>query len=165
MTRKEIIQALKDNLTKFQNLSKDEQLFLATAGKANSMFLAGNGEWQGTGKDETFYDNFRYRLRPDYKEEPEFIECELSKVLINEDYYVKRYRALDRQLRNMSELPDGYVIAGFKFEGTEQIITHDFGYSRNGVDIVPFASYSDLKSGAVPVVHATHVLFRKDTDG
>lgn len=98
---------------------------------------------------------------PDYEPESDIIECEIYSQMYDEDHYKKRYRGMDGQLFPMDVMPDGYILFGFKFKGIKQVINKDFGYSHNGVDILPFADYDNIKSGKDKVLHATHILFKK----
>ncbi len=159
-----LIQQLKDNEKPFGLMSEEMQAKahqIVASDKSGTDFRRYNGrDWDIKSNLNTLCRDDTYRLRADYEEKPGIVECEIQEVLIDEDHYMKQYKGMDGQWFRMMILPDGYETAGFKFAGTKQIINKDFGFSHNGIDILPFVDYDNLKSGRYDIYHATHVLFR-----
>jgi hypothetical protein len=164
----ETIKALKENEVPFGLMDDDMQAKAKKIGFAEFKCYENSTScvWGTLSifNEYNFSQELTYRLRPDYEppeEKPEIVECEVVQHLVNEDYYVLGYRGTDKQIRPLSLVPDGLMVAGFKFKGVEQVINKPFGYSHNGVDILPFVQYEDLKSGKYMVHYATHVLFQR----
>ncbi len=160
-----LIQQLKDNEKPFGRMSEEMQN-KATAIGIHSNFRLYCGphrdSWGGIIlADSAFFKTSEtYRLRLNYEEKPEIVECEIYKARRGRfDVYVYDFGEDEENL--LSAIPHGYEQIGFKFDGIKQIINKAVGYSHNGIDILPFVDYDDLKSGRWAVLHATHVLFRR----
>lgn len=156
-----IIEALKQNEKAFSRTEQEMQLAAEEIGIDNFIYWAGDS-WEPPNAD-FFGTSLVYRLRKDYTEPEagvEIVECVILPRMIDEDFYIQVY-VFDGTSHPMHQIPDGYIPVGFKFKGTKQVINKEFGYSHNGVDILPFVEYDNIKSGKDKVLHATHVLFRK----
>jgi hypothetical protein len=159
----DVITLLKTNKKAFCKMDDVLRVKAGQIGTDEFQRLNQLGNWVQVcqGKNGEFKLNLTYRLRIDYTPPIELIECEIVNTLINEDYYIKKYRDTDKQLYSIDVFPDGCVLAGFKFEGRTPLINKDFGYSHNSRDIIPFAEYDGIKSGKLKVLHASHVVFIK----
>ncbi len=98
-----------------------------------------------------FKTNETYRLRPDYAEEPEIEECE---ILPPDDDGLKWVRRTPNHTMDFTSCEMHKDFIGFKFEG--------------GL-VLPYPTYSngpgfikEIKAGETKVLHATHVLMRKN---
>ncbi len=83
------------------------------AGNAFERFVAGrNGMWVEIGMaDRVFCHESAYRLRPAYEEEPEIVECEIQKCIVNGLLY-------DTDgLLSIMEAPNDPDFIGFKAHG------------------------------------------------
>ena len=78
----DIIQQLKDNERPFGLMSKEMQEKAREIGKRTNFEtycgIKSKPPWLPIiGDSEEFIEEFTYRLHPDYKEEPEIVECEI----------------------------------------------------------------------------------------
>ncbi len=107
-----------------------------------------------TGKyDATFFGDHTYRLRPDYEEEPEIEECEI--YLDNDDFSYKRFGdARPKVICRADNDPD---FIGFKFEdGVVSGVPVRYLLTCGHFNTFAFKEFAEVK-----VLHATHVLFRR----
>ncbi len=158
-----LIQQLKDNEKPFGLMSEEMQEKARDIPKEYFDVYEANfsdAVWtrcaKGSGKHCIYQ---AYRLRADYENEPEIVECEIKPNSDGELRY--NYRG-DSDI--WCPFEDAFAdpdFIGFKFGGIKQIINKEVGYSHNDIDILPFVNYDDLKSGRYKVLHATHVLFRR----
>ncbi len=161
-----IIEALKQNEKAFGLMSAELQKAGTDLGwKELQLWRSNDWLYPGdcsicAGAFERIDFDLTYRLRPDYKEEPEIVECKIHEQMVDEDFYIDGYD-IDGAFRPLDHIPDGYVFAGFRFEGRSQVINKAFGYAHNDRDILPFAEIGNIKSGKDKVVTATTVLFKK----
>ena len=73
----DVIQQLKENCRPFGLMSKEMQKKMREIGiRRNFLFYGNSGDWP-VGCGDVFHINSTYRLRPDYAEEPEIVECEI----------------------------------------------------------------------------------------
>ena len=88
MTEKEIIKALKDNTTPFDLMPEELQRKANEIGADEFEFYSNDSEWLRTYSFKP--KSFTYRLRPDYKPEPEVtshnIQCPCCGMLFNAVY-------------------------------------------------------------------------------
>lgn len=144
----DIIQQLKDNCRPFGLMSEEMQEKAKKIGiKQFSEYML-IGEWQHY-DDTCWLLGTTYRLRPDYEEQPEIVECEIVK---QGDH--RHYRSGGTQY-SLHEACDRAAFSGFKFEDGSIHFTsiwHDGPRDSTALDV---------ESGQVKVLHATHVLFRR----
>ena len=73
-----IIKELKENLATFIQMNKLQRQKAENIGKSNFLVLREEGDWvKPYLPDKGFEYDMRYRLRPDYAEEPEVVKCEV----------------------------------------------------------------------------------------
>ena len=77
---KEIIEKLKDNLAKFFENTNEEKAVFKKVGKNNCEWLNDNGKWKSTIACVEFVRINRYRIKPDYKIEPEYEDKEIKPI-------------------------------------------------------------------------------------
>lgn len=74
MDRQEYIEALKNNLAVFHQLPRHLQELCNEIGHNHFQYLSIEGNWENCNDDPGFNPPSIYRLHPDYKEEPGFVE-------------------------------------------------------------------------------------------
>ncbi len=153
-----VIQLLKDNEKPFGLMSEEMQEKAKEIGRGEFDVYQAQG-WGNRCGGELYPAN-TYRLRADYKDEPEIVGCKIYQAECTK-FYVDVYDFESRTEIVLARTPVGYKRIGYKFGDVKQIINKEVGYSHNGVDILPFVQYDELKSGRFKVLHATHVLFRR----
>jgi len=137
----DLIQQLKENEKPFGLMSAEMQE------KAREIGLSGNFEnWSGN-----FIIGFTYRLRPDYEEKPEIVECEIY------EENTRLYFRLDGSVPS-SDTSVEYAVSypdfiGFKFEDGV-ILPYPVKYGDAQIQNI-----YGLRGGTI--YHATHVLFRR----
>lgn len=151
-----IIQQLKDNEKPFGLMSEEMQEKAREVGQPEFEMYMKDDTWMRCGGCNNFHSpkitDQTYRLRPDFAEEPEIVECEI---------YVTH-----RQLMYMGQSgPTGIHKAckdpdhiGFKFEDGA-IGPTPIHYRDAGGDI--YCKLGDGRLDEITVLHATHVLFRR----
>lgn len=78
MTRQEIIKALKENLAQFDKMDTECKDVAKSIGRKEFLYLTDNGDWRKTSLGfPSFVNSDRYRLRPDYRDEPQYVEYEI----------------------------------------------------------------------------------------
>ncbi len=153
MPEKSIIQQLKDNEKPFGLMSEEMQAKMRDVdATAFQRFSArDNGTWcDHDMTDRVFLYDVPYRLRPDYEDEPEIVECEIYQQS-NDVYY--NYHGMCH-LNGAFGDPD---FIGFKYEnGQVEFSPIVFKSDCSTKSICQFRDLAD-----VAVLHATHVLFRR----
>ncbi len=150
----DLIQQLKDNEKPF-GLMSEEMQEKASQDIANEDFLMWFGKkWSAVYSG--FLDSNTYRLRPDYAEEPEVVECAIKPQGDHWHYrdggtWFSLHEAYDRQ-----------TLIGFKFAGYSDIFNESTMYEWNG-KLYREVQLDWILSGKAKVLHATHVLFRRQT--
>jgi len=165
---RDLIKELKENKRPFGLMDKELQDKAREIGRVDNFEFWNKYEWQliyGDGCD--FILDTTYRLRSDYQEEPEFVECEVYKNMergsIVNCRMFKTGHADDKGWY-VSEAVDHPDFVRFKFEDGKIRNTPDktqiqfaAGQWRNSV----FATLDDFKSGTGKVIHATHVVLKR----
>ncbi len=154
-----LIQLLKDNEKPFGLMSAEMQEAMRQIGKNGfeRYFARGNGTWgEHDMTSRVFLHDTAYRLRPDYEDEPEIVECE---IYPDEKDGLLTYMRKDNPTFLIAAADDPNFI-GFKFkDGTVAIApsrpmlipTSPRGFS---------ASFDEIKA-IQDFMYATHVLFRR----
>lgn len=158
-----VIEQLKKNKRPFGLMTEEMQEKARDIGHTSFKVFCTNLEWQFRGPTDEFVNCYTYRLRPDYKEEqkPEIVECEIIPATnLTEPIKFRHYNG---NVISVHKAVSQQGFSGFKFGDLKQVINKAVGYSHNDVDILPFVQYDDLKSGKYKVLHATHVLMRRQT--
>jgi hypothetical protein len=162
VTRKEIIQALKDNLwLAFGGWSIDMKNAALKVGY-NDFEVRSHGDMQWKFIAGGFKDVLILRLRPDYEEEPETVKC---KVYRDGNCLVWDGHKPSINIVYAASHPD---FIGFLYEDDRIAVDHRLspsprlymdksGYTDLNIDISKIDDYE--------VLTPTHVLFRKQTDG
>lgn len=80
MSKQEIISKWKSNEKPFGLLPKDMKYWAECIGGHNFIEFCSNGQWSDKPTKDVLgiFKGITYRLRPDYPEEPEVIECEIA---------------------------------------------------------------------------------------
>ena len=163
-----IIEQLKKNEKPFGLMSEEMQEKAVELGfHGNFQLYSGYGSDGGFGAiiDNPKYGYNRkltYRLRPDYAEEPEIVECEIYVgESIRPGFGLDVYDfGIDREL-SIALIPNGYKRIGFKFEDGS-VMGSPVKYSVPGMTSKGYyASYEDLATNQALEHHATYVLFRR----
>ncbi len=163
-----LIQQLKDNEKPFGLLSEEMQAKLKTIDSKDIECLqaAEQADWHSCFNYSLTniinHPTNTYRLRADYEEEPEIVECELyTAPSMHKGFVLDVYDfGIDRDL-SIALVPNGYKRVGFKFEdGT--VFGSPVKYSLPGMTSKGYyASYEDLKTSQALEHHAVAVLFRR----
>ncbi len=162
---KNILEQLKQNEKPFGLMSAEMQEKMIEIGKQNldCFWPQNGGTWNAAyTTDEIYCGTDTYRLRPDYEEEPEIVECELyNKESQTRGCYIKAYDFGNKTGLGLAQYPDGYKRIGFKFkDGT--VMGTPVKYSVPGMTSKGYyASYEDLKTSQALEHHAIAVLFRR----
>ncbi len=150
----DIIKLLKDNEKPFGLMSEEMQEQAKSIEVANFQRWLCEDTW-GTPKDHVFLGGSVYRLRPDYAEKPEIVECE---ILLNPESNIWGYKCPcsgDPVNADLAHSCPGFRLIGFKFEdGT--LRTTPIYYQRP-----THTNTQVFLNEEYTVLHATHVLFRK----
>jgi len=103
------------------------------------------------------HHNNTYRLRPDYTEEPEIEKCKIEWQGLSgfKLGYVKEHHV--RHLHQALDDPD---FIGFLYED-EEVRTSPVKYSPRTGATSHWGMFKSIESGKTKVLHATHVLFRR----
>jgi hypothetical protein len=107
----DIIKALKENETPFGMLSDEIQMKAMRIGKAGNFEFWNETRWALQSNKEIFRKEYTYRLRPDYEEKPEIVECE---IYVNKDGYLEFKKGA--MLCGLQEPIDNPDFIGFKYE-------------------------------------------------
>ena len=154
-----IIQQLKDNEKPFGLMSEEMQEKASEIGRcANFKCLSGRTWASCTSKANIFDYDRTYRLRPDYEDEPEIVECE---IWADDGHLHFRHRlggGLQHSIHQACDHPD---FIGFKFEDG-QIWNSPINYSFGGTAPGFRTTVEIIETNGCVVQHATHVLFRRN---
>ncbi len=105
-----------------------------------------------------FESQSTYRLRFDYQEEPEIVECEIYRVQ-DGVFDVEVYDFDGDEENCLNVIPHGYERLGFKFaDGGVSVVRLVY---RNPLGIVCDCPADEIAKQQI--LHATHVLFRRQT--
>ncbi len=164
-----VIQQLKDNEKPFGLMSEEMQVKArGIEPPGNFLFFTpyrpnGGIEWAiMAGEQNELHNHFTYRLRADYAEKPEIVECEVyTQKSQRQGFYIIVFDFGDTTGLGLAQYPDGYTRVGFKFEdGT--VFGKPVKYSVPGITSKGYyAHYDDIKTGQALEHHATAVLFRR----
>ena len=157
---KSIIDQLKANEKPFGLMSEEMQEKAREIGIRNFSLFGENCDcgfsWLAWCAEEesAFSEPHTYRLVPDYAEEPEIVECEITEQRNGTLGYDRSDGITSCSLGSATSYPD---FIGFKFE--DNVIS---GYSiRYRHPSGTFVNISLANIGDYEVLHATHVLFRR----
>jgi len=153
-----IIQQLKDNERPFGLMDTPMQAKALSMDISNFQYYTSERKWEDYPAGDFYYDQ-ACRLRPDYEEEPEIVECE-----------IKPFDGYGEDLRyKKPDAPAPYSIfmvlsdpdfIGFKFEdGDVRPVPVVYTPRNAAVKCCWDVKAEDL--GAYAVLHATSVLFRR----
>ena len=78
--KKELIQALKENLARFENMDNGLQLAAKELGRVDFEYFDKYGKWVRFPNSTEFDVYARYRLRPDYEPEPKYEKYEIKPI-------------------------------------------------------------------------------------
>ncbi len=161
----DLIQKLKDNRYPFGMWPDPEcygkELGEAMQAKAEEIGITNNfrkfcgAGWGGIFKATgiKFHREDTYRLREDYEEKPEIVECEV--YLIQGELHCKK----DEEVWILNQCCSSPDFIGFKYEdGCRRVSPIYFQMPTYANDQIHPDKTSDFK--AHKVLHATHVLFR-----
>ena len=127
-------------------------------GKKEFQFYSMNG-WENPARDDNFCSYNVFRLRPDYKDELEIVECEIT---LNPESNIWCYRCpCSNDLVNADSAHScpGYRLSGFKFEdGKMYPISTVYKFKNK---LITYYSIDIDRLDEYEVLHATHVLFRR----
>ncbi len=140
-----VIEQLKDNEKPFGLMSEEMQAKAREIG-TEEFSIWRVREW-GTPGSKVFDGMYTYRLRSDYAEEQEIVECE---IYAKGTLFYRDPNGIQRKLSEATMWPD---FIGFKFKDGK-ILPYPIKYGDAHIQNV-----CGLRSG--PVHHTTHVLFRK----
>ncbi len=159
-----VIKQLKKNEKPFGLMSEEMQEKANAMDKSNGQDFQvfQRGGWKNNHLNNGGYNpTLAYRLRPDYAEKPEIVECEIRKEGAIGDFIYKRTPTAERvsYLHHAGNKPD---FIGFKFEDG-LIRAAPLAYRRQDghCDTTSHVSLVSLGMEADEVLHATHVLFRR----
>ncbi len=153
-----LIQQLKDNEKPFGLMSEEMQVKAAAMGLLDNFQLFVGPGWGGVFKATgcRFCTGKVYRLRPDYEEEPEIVECEIR---CNDSVGKFYFDGLNMcPLSQVFNQPD---FIGFKFEDGTWYDHRIKPVSKGSSAPIHNIDTDDIISGRVEVIHATHILFRR----
>ena len=157
---KNLIEQLKDNEKPFGLMSEEMQEKAREIGQPEFEMYMKDDTWIRCGGCNNFHSkkvtDQTYRLRPDYAEKPEIVECEIFGKQ-GHLHFIPPPQAENTVRHSLHQACDHPDFIGFKFED-------------GGICIMPI-KYGKLSSMqalgytaeelAEQVLHATHVLFRK----
>lgn len=148
-----ILQQLKDNEKPFGLMSEEMQREIVRHKfKGHRQVYSCGGQWETHDPDTSLNVDDTYRLRADYEDEPEMVECEIE-LFKNELMYL----SVSGVWTKVSHAPNKPDFIGFKFEsGQVEFSSIVFKSSCSTKSICQFRDLADLE-----IVHATHVLFRR----
>jgi len=170
MTDKQIIQALRENRFAFgmwpdpecygEELGKAMQAKANEIGRSNFIVYGSSAVSWIKGDDKSFFDNRTYRLNPDYTapDEKPYVEYKVTTKLIDEDFRIPGYVFEDGTFHGLREIPDGFVLAGFKF-GDDGIHASEILYQLSSGDT---QSVYYPVMGDFEVLTPTHVCFKRE---
>ena len=155
-----VIKQLKDNERPFGLMSTEMQDKASEIGKRDFQFYqysAGGFKAIAGQYDAGFVGDVTYRLRPDYEDEPEIVECEIF-----EDSNCLGFDGCKgiqgTEIANAVNHPDNI---GFKFEDGTWYDHPIKPVSKGSSAPIHNIDTDDIISGRAEVLHATHVLFRQ----
>lgn len=151
-----IIQQLKNNKRPFILMSEEMRAKAIEIGAAEFQRLTVNsGEWIGS--QECFSAGYTFHLRPDYKQEPVIVECEIkNKAGVFRFYWESKNKSWQGVSIDLAPAIPDFI--GFKFEdGHTQPSPIRYKTNANKHESLPIGWLND---GTSTVLHATHVLFR-----
>ncbi len=145
-----LIQQLKDNEKPFGMMSEEMQEKANEIGCTEFDYYGAN-VWESYPCGD-FYNDQACRLRADYEDEPEIVECEIT-----EEEGHLHFRMPNSAIRHsLHQACDHRDFSGFKFEsGQVEFSPIVFKSSCSTKSICQFRDLADLE-----VLHVTHVLFR-----
>ena len=151
-----IIQQLKDNERPFGLMSEEMKLKMQEL-ETEHLEIYQVGDWldltQPLGRIQDLLQ-YTFRLNPDYEDEPEIVEHEIFGV---ESHLHFRYQGTRHSVCQAYDQPD---FIGFKFEDG-QVANGPLVYSSK-TNIYDFVHLDQIKTGHFTVLHATHVLIRRN---
>ncbi len=152
-----ILEQLKENEKPFGLMSEEMRAKQGDMEKSDFQVFR-NGAWMNYDASFPGCNSFVYRLRPDYEDEPEIVECEIIADGNGKFHYNRPDGITNCSLSTAVNCPD---FIGFKFEdGT--VFGLPVKYSVPGVTTKGYyAFYDDIKTSQALEHHATHVLFRQ----
>ena len=152
-----IIEQLKQNERPFGRMSEEMQEKAREVRIVN--FVVFNDLCSFTGHIHArFYNNQTYRLHPDYEDEPEIVECEITEA---DGHLHFKYTTDDGMRHAIHQACDHRDFIGFKFEDETQTVScMPILYQMPG-QTYPFYGIKSDDLGKAEVLHATHVLFRQ----
>lgn len=157
-----IIEQLKANEKPFGLMTNEMQREMVRHKlKGHRQVYSGSSEWEMHDPDTSLNTDDTYRLRADYTEQPEIVECEIyTKDSSTQGVYIKVYDFGHQKGLGLGQYPDGYKRIGFKFaDGT--VMGKPVKYSVPGITTRGyFATYEDIVTGQALEHHAIIVLFR-----
>ncbi len=142
-----------------KELGEEMQAKARGIGKKEFQYCSMNG-WENPARDDNFCSYNVFRLRPDYKDELEIVECEIT---LNPESNIWCYRcpcSNDLVNADLAHSCPGYRLSGFKFDDDPVIYDSPIIYSFKD-DTFRDAHLEHLCSGEAKVLHASHVLFRR----
>ncbi len=159
-----IIQALKENKRPFVLLSNEQQMLIMKAVKCDKVIVLEDNiveTWHlATSIDWNFQSNWTrtYRLRPDYKEEPKVVKCEVKPDTDSGRLCYRRPTHVEEFLWTASSHPD---FIGFLYkDGMVESAARRYEFQHGGIGNRVLES-----ADKVEVLTPTHVLFKAVTQG
>jgi len=156
----DLIDQLKANEKSFGLMSPEMQAKAKAIGTKDFQTFLGctEGRWQDA--SGSWYFSRTYRLRSDYEEKPEIVECEIyEKNSVIPGAYIKVYNFGNIKGLGLGQYPNGYERVGFKFEDGTVRPSPVMPFLALGLGRWPYVS--EFQSGEAKTFHATHVLFRR----
>ena len=158
-----LIEQLKNNKYPFGLMSEEMQEKARQIGQNRfwKYLMSEDGEQCGFMDAKSDFDEYKslvYRLRPDYKDEPEIREMEISG---NNSNCLCMYNDEGQNFGSIAKVHERADFIGFKFaDGT--VMGSPVKYSVPGITSHGYwASYEDLKTSQARERHAICVLFRR----
>ena len=154
-----LIKLLKKNEKPFGLMSEEMQEKQRKMGDTDFQVFR-SGEWMNYDASYPGCNSFAYRLRDDYKDEPETTIRQME-ISANMSNCLCMYNDEGQSFGSIAKVHERADFTGFKFEdGT--VMGSPVKYSVPGMTLKGYyASYEDLKTSQALEHRATHVLFRK----
>ena len=150
MANKKIIEALQGNLAKFGSMKSCRVIMARQIGYKDFLRLNSVGMW--VNEIVGFRNDDIYRLRPDYEEKPEVVECEVYA----KDQHLHFYG--DGQEHALHQAMDEVDFIGFKYEDGV-VMAESRRYIGIG-DKLTHALFQSPAINSIKVLTPSHVLFQ-----
>jgi hypothetical protein len=132
-------------------MSEEMQVKAKEIGSTSFQVFCVDSHWKFRGEHDELADCYTYRLRPDYEEKPETVECEISEHTIPYPNLVFRYLNDWWEISKACNFPD---FIGFKYEdGIIRALPRAY-------QLPTYVNWQFGTSDEYEVLTPTHVLFK-----